>query len=213
MMSCRNMSAIVKELLGKPWKRWMEPLRLCYAPFIFLYCSLHGVKLSGRWRMYGFPLIQRHCNSRIQVGEGLDLRNWFSSNPLGVRGKCILCTYAEGAEILIGNNTGMTGATVCAMESIHIGSDVRIGANSTIVDTDFHPLGSAERATNPKDGRKRPVVIEDEVFIGMNVLILKGSHIGKGSVIGAGSVVSGTIPPGVIAAGNPIKVIREMDHG
>ena len=57
------------------------------------------------------------------------------------------------------------------------------------------------------------MVIEDEVFIGMNVLILKGSHIGKGSVIGAGSVVSGTIPPGVIAAGNPIKVIREMDHG
>jgi acetyltransferase-like isoleucine patch superfamily enzyme len=139
------------------------------------------------------------------------MRNWFSSNPLGVRGKCILATYAEGAEIVIGDNTGMTGATICAMESIQIGSHVRLGANSTVVDTDFHPISAAERAVNPKDGRSRPVVIEDEVFIGMNVVILKGSHIGKGSVIGAGSVVAGKIPPGVIAAGNPVQVIHELN--
>jgi len=55
-----------------------------------------------------------------------------------------------------------------------------------------------------------PVVIEDEVFIGTSCLILKGVTIGRRSVIGAGSVVSKCIPAGVIAAGNPAKVVREL---
>ncbi len=86
-----------------------------------------------------------------------------------------------------------------------------IGANSTICDTDFHPLNPLEREKAPTAGLSRPIIIEADVFIGMNVLILKGSHIGHGSVIGAGSVVSGDIPAGVIAAGNPARVIRDID--
>ncbi len=49
------------------------------------------------------------------------------------------------------------------------------------------------------------------MFIGMSVLILKGVTVGRGSVIGAGSVVSGDVPAGVIAAGNPARVIRNVD--
>ena len=59
-------------------------------------------------------------------------------------------------------------------------------------------------------GRHAPVVIEQDVFIGMNSLILKNVRIGNGSVIGAGSVVVSDIPPGVIAAGNPAQVIRSI---
>ncbi|MEM5776015.1 MAG: DapH/DapD/GlmU-related protein, partial [Anaerolineaceae bacterium] len=66
------------------------------------------------------------------------------------------------------------------------------------------------RLTHPNDGRTAPVVIEDMVFIGTNSLVLKGAHIGRGSVIGAGSVVTGEIPAGVIAAGNPARVIRAL---
>ena len=52
--------------------------------------------------------------------------------------------------------------------------------------------------------------IEDNVFVGSRSIILKGVTIGKDSVIGAGSVVVRSIPPGVIAAGNPAKVIRPL---
>ncbi|WP_350338526.1 DapH/DapD/GlmU-related protein [Microbacterium sp. zg-B185] len=57
------------------------------------------------------------------------------------------------------------------------------------------------------------VIVEDDVFIGARSIILKGSHIGRGSVIGAGSIVSGIIPEGVVAAGNPAKIIRPLRTG
>ena len=92
-----------------------------------------------------------------------------------------------------------------AAERIVIGDRVQVGANSTIVDTDFHPLTAAERARDFLAGAHAPIIIEDDVFIGMNSLILKGLvlsrvevvTIGRGSVVGAGSVVTRNVPPGV----------------
>jgi acetyltransferase-like isoleucine patch superfamily enzyme len=140
------------------------------------------------------------------------MRSWFASNPLGVNHRVVLATWSSEASIVIGDGVGLTGTTICAQSRIVIGDRVRIGANTTLVDTDFHPLSPAERRATPKAGKSVPVVIEDDVFIGMHVLILKGSYIGHGSVIGAGSVVTGRVPPMVVAAGNPARVIRELDE-
>jgi acetyltransferase-like isoleucine patch superfamily enzyme len=98
-----------------------------------------------------------------------------------------------------------------AEDRIVIGDRVTVGANSSIVDTDFHPIDAQQRQADPNAGKTAPIVIEDDVFIGMECLILKGAHIGAGSVIGARSVVTGHIPPGVIAAGSPARVIRRLD--
>ena len=104
----------------------------------------------------------------------------------------------------------MTGGAICAAERITIGRNVAVGANSTIADTDFHPLNSMIRHQHPQESNTAPILIEDDVFIGMNCLVLKGVTIGHGSVIGAGSVVTKDIPPCVIAAGNPARVLREV---
>jgi acetyltransferase-like isoleucine patch superfamily enzyme len=63
----------------------------------------------------------------------------------------------------------------------------------------------------PSKARTAAVAIEDNVFIGMNCLVLKGVTIGQGSVVGAGSVVTKDIPKGVIVARNPAKIIQEID--
>ena len=104
----------------------------------------------------------------------------------------------------------MTGGSLVAEEKIKIGNNVMVGANTVIMDTDFHPLSSKTRRKSPMAGRTTSVIIEDNVFIGTQVIILKGTRIGKNSVIGAGSVVLGNIPKNVIAAGNPAKVIRKL---
>jgi hypothetical protein len=107
-------------------------------------------------------------------------------------------------------NFAMTGGTICAAERITIKNNVAVGANTTIIDTDFHPLDPQVRRLRPQDARTAPILIEDDVFIGMNSLILKGVTIGKGSVVGAGSIVTKDVPPGVIVAGNPARIVREL---
>ena len=107
----------------------------------------------------------------------------------------------------VGASFGMTGGTLCAAERIEIGDRVLVGANSTIIDTDFHPLDPGRRQLDPSGGATDPVLIEDDVFIGMSCIILKGVHIGRGAVVGAGSVVAGDVPAGAIVGGNPARVV------
>ena len=62
-------------------------------------------------------------------------------------------------------------------------------------------------------GGSSAVVVEDDVWLGMNVVVLKGCRIGKGTVVAANSVVTRSLPAGVIAAGVPARVIRELHDG
>ena len=202
---------MISQTRQTPWKAINELRRYGMLPFIRLYFALHGVDWGPGWMVYGRPLIQRHAGSTLTIGSGLTMRNWFGSNPLGVHHRSILATWAADARLEIGDDVGMTGATLVAQTQVRIGDRVFIGANSTICDTDFHPLRSDERYIDPTAGVSRPIVIEDDVFIGMWTLILKGSRIGRGSIIGAGSVVSGEVPPGVVYAGNPAQLVRQLD--
>lgn len=91
---------------------------------------------------------------------------------------------------------------------IRIGRDGLFGAHVEIFDSDFHDLDPARRKAGTQVAA--PVEIGDNVFVGMGARILKGVTIGSDSVVGAGSVVTSSIPAGVIAAGNPARVIREL---
>jgi acetyltransferase-like isoleucine patch superfamily enzyme len=95
---------------------------------------------------------------------------------------------------------------------IEIGPDCLLGANVTIVDSDFHPLDPARRHDPPVSDAigVAPVRIGENVFIGTNAIVLKGVTVGANSVVGAGSVVTTDIPANVIAAGNPCRVLRPL---
>ncbi|MDW8299709.1 MAG: acyltransferase [Anaerolineae bacterium] len=193
-----------------PWKAWLELRRYMTLPLARLTFALNGVAWQSGWRIYGAPIIQRHAGSTIRIGRNLTLRSWYASNPLGVVRRTLLCTWARGAELLIGDSVGMTGAVIVAQTRIEIGDHVWIGANSTIIDTDFHPLSPEARRVNPNAGKSAPILIEDEVFIGMWAIILKGVRIGRGAVVGAGAVVTSDVPAGAVVAGNPAQVVRQL---
>ena len=193
-----------------PWRIGNELRRLVILPYVTLLLRLHGVVWGRGCRLLGAPIVQAVRDSRIQLGERVTLRSWPSSNPLAPNHPVVLATRKAGATITIGNDCGFTGTTLVAAERIEIGNRVQVGANSSIVDTDFHPLTAEGRAQDFLNGAHAPIVIEDDVFIGMQSLILKGVRIGCGSVVGAGSVVVKDVPPGVVVAGNPARVVKRL---
>lgn len=198
------------KFLDTPWKVRNEIWRLLAYPAARLLFAWHGISWRPGWRIHGLPIIQKHRASRMAFGPGLQLRSFVRSNPLGPNHPVILTTRSGGAQLEVGESFAMTGGALCAASRIKIGDNVAVGANSVIVDTDFHPIDPGLRKSNSSDGKIAEVRIEDDVFIGMNCLILKGVTIGRGSIIGAGSVVSGNVPAGVIFAGNPARLIREL---
>ena len=116
------------------------------------------------------------------------------------------CSY--GYQISIGSSTYInSGVHLSDAAPIVIGNHVLIGPNCSIYAA-CHPLHPETRASSLECGQ--PVYIEDDVWLGGNVVVLPGVRIGKGSVIGAGSIVTKNIPPMSIAAGNPCKVIRKI---
>lgn len=121
------------------------------------------------------------------------------------------CDY--GYNIHIGDNVYMNyNTSILDVVPVHIGNNTMIGPDCGFYPAE-HPIDAIVRNTGVEFGK--PITIEENVWIGGNVTVLGGVTIGSGSVIGAGSVVTKDIPAGVIAAGNPCKVIKEIteaDH-
>ena len=138
------------------------------------------------------------------------------------------CSFAIGkdGQCTIGDFTLLNGALIMAEENIEIGSHCLVSWNVGIADSDFHPLEPAQRLIDAqalapyfKDRPARPklktvpVKICDNVWIGMNAVILKGVTIGENSVVAAGSVVTKSVEPNVVVAGNPAIVVKQFNRG
>ncbi len=135
------------------------------------------------------------------------------SFALGERGSC-----------KIGDFTLLNGALIMADERIEIGSHCLISWNVGIADSDFHPIDAAQRridtlALAPYYDKRpprpalttAPVIIGDNVWIGMNAVILKGVHIGDNAIVAAGAVVSRSVPANVVVAGNPAVIVKQLE--
>lgn len=112
----------------------------------------------------------------------------------------------------IGNNVFIGSGAYFAADLI-IGNNVMFGPRVTILGGDhiFGIVGKSVRFLKPKGNENSlSVLIEDEVWCGANVTILKGVKVGMGCVIGAGSVVAKEIPPYTVAVVNPCKPIKRI---
>jgi acetyltransferase-like isoleucine patch superfamily enzyme len=178
--------------------------------FHYSYLTYFGVETQfGDVKLEGLPIIKKYRNSRILIGKGVTLVSKSQKNVAGINHPVIISTLAEGAVIRIADGCGLSGSSICSAKSIELADNTGIGANSHIYDTDFHKIDSfGETNSTLLDAKAGAVTIGREVWIGANVLILKGVNIGDGAVIGAGSVVREDIPPRVIVVGNPAKVLK-----
>ena len=114
-------------------------------------------------------------------------------------------TCCNNAELEIGHDVYINqGTNIYCSKSIKIGNNVAIADLVMISDTNFHEIEESEPI------RIKPIIIDDNVWIGARSIILPGVEIGKNSVIGAGSVVTKSIPSNTLAVGVPAKIIKQL---
>ena len=184
--------------------------QLIYKILVTVYLKYKGVEINSIRVASGMPRVRLVKNSKIVIGNNVDIISLPSANPIGINHPVILSTLKKNALLKIGDDVGLSGTSIIADKEVFIGNKVLFGANVVVSDTDFHPLGIVDRRYST-NAVAEPVYIGDHVFIGMNSIILKGVTIGDYAVIGAGSVVTKNVPEHAIFAGNPAKLIRFID--
>jgi acetyltransferase-like isoleucine patch superfamily enzyme len=140
-----------------------------------------------------------------------------------VEGKLLVFKY--GGKISIGKNVYIgIGSNIWSGEYVQIGNNVLISHNVNIIDTNSHELDYKERAERYesllKNGHPRDkasiitgqIIIEDYAWISFGVTILKNVRIGKGAIIAAGSVVTKDVPAFSTVAGNPAKIVKQIEE-
>jgi maltose O-acetyltransferase len=134
---------------------------------------------------------------RVTIGERLLL--------MGTLVPCELVAQPGGV-LEIGDNVFINyGVSISAHQRIRIGNRCQIGNWSILMDNDYHSTADARK---PSDSA--PIILEDDVWLGARVIVLKGVTIGRGAVIGAGSVVTRDVPPRSLAVGAPARVVRAL---
>jgi acetyltransferase-like isoleucine patch superfamily enzyme len=159
---------------------------------------------------YGWPVLRCTKGARVTAGQHLVMISESVFSAVGVSHPCINAMEPE-ARILIGDDVGLSGASICCASSIKIGDRVMLGADSVVTDTDFHPVNVIPRRYVQTGVRTSPVVIGDDVFVGMRAIVLKGVRIGRGAVVAAGAIVTSDVPPYSIVAGQPARVIGRVE--
>ena len=171
--------------------------------YLILRYNHKNFNITSTTRFIGKPCISMADGSQISIGENSTLVSDQYFNAMGLSHSVILRTLHPRAQIKIGKNFGMSGGTICAFELIEIGDNVGIGANCTILDSSMHVMDtrlSVSERDNTALIKTRPVIIEDNVMINMNVTIMPGVRIGHHAIIGANAVVVKDVPPYAVYA-------------
>lgn len=183
------------------------------------------VKFKKNLNIDNSTILLKNTNIRFDLPDKIQNRTYLTIGEKGtINAEFVFET--EKGEVLIGSNVHLGGVTFVSINKIQIGNDVTISWGVTIYDHNSHSIYWDERKndnsnyyndclnkTNSKDWTNvisEPVIIESKVWIGFDVIILKGVAIGEGAVVGAKSVVTKNVEPWTVVAGNPAKVIKYL---
>lgn len=190
-------------------RAWREISMIFYRLRSPILAWLWGVELKGRAMFQGPTYIRVHHKGQIVLGDGVVFNSQARTNLVGLLGATYIDTRVNG-RLEVGDYSGFSSCVISSRERITVGSRVKVGGNVRIFDHDFHSLDAAVRRTSQDrlNVRTKPVVIEDDCFIGTNAIILKGTHLGARTIVAAGSVVFGLdVPPDSLVKGNPAVVV------
>jgi len=169
------------------------------------------------------PLFKAYCRS-----YGRNLRtdvfiHWIQGrgdivvgNDVLIDGKCSItfaARFASTPTLTIGDGTGIGhGCILTIAKSISIGRNCRIAQGVWMFDSPGHPSDPGARLDNrpPSDAEIKPILIEDNVWLGGRSVVFPGVTVGEGSIVAASAVVTSDVPPYSIVAGNPARRIGTL---
>lgn len=154
--------------------------------------------VGARVRVWGRPVVNV-WGGRLLVGDRVMIVSTIATSEIAVGPQA---TLEIGERVYINY-----GCSIISSQSIRIGPRCSIGTHAIMMDNDFHRLEPERRNERPES---RPIVLEENVWLGARVTVLRGVRIGAGSAIGAGSVVTRDIPPRSVAVGLPARVVRSL---
>ena len=196
-MPAQMRTAQMARLWATKW-RWYERDSLPWRRYL-IHRELAKRGAFARWPLQGEPL-EMFRQGRLEVGEG----TLFEPG--------VWLTGGEAGKISIGRGVFLNQVVmVAALESVTIGDHCMAANGCMITDADHRFDHPTTPITEQGFRHKGATVVEDNVWLGANAIVTGGVTIGARSVIGAGSVVTEDIPAGVIAAGAPARVLREID--
>lgn len=184
-------AGVNRRLLRKAVRQPGAVVRVLWSRWRLRKCAHVGrlPRIYGKLRLISY--------GRVSIGEKLLL--------MGTLVPCELVAQPGGA-LEIGDNVFINyGVSLSAHRHIRIGNRCQIGNWSILMDNDYHSTADAHK---PSDSA--PIILEDDVWLGARVIVLKGVTIGHGAVIGAGSVVTRDVPPRSLAVGAPARVVRTL---
>ena len=155
-----------------------------------------GLFLRRHFRLAGLILALPGGPMPTVINSGGDIEIESCSFESGVR-----LELHENATLFIGKGTYLNrNVQIVVAESVWIGRGVKIGWDTVIMDTDLH-------GHSGQPAQSKPVIIEDDVWIGCRALVLKGVRIGKGAVVAAGAIITKDVPPLAVVASPSASII------
>jgi len=175
----------------------------------FLVKCNRKIVLGSKSLLYHRSSIQVTGSGKVLVGNncviGRSRRYYHGGMPFHT----VLWAEGDGSMISVGDNCRINGAYIHARSDITIGENCVFATGISVLDTNGHETDSADR-TKGSDA-PMPIKIGNNVWIGMNAIILKGSVIGDNSIVSAGSIVKGTFPANSLICGNPAALVKTLD--
>ncbi len=190
--------------------------KLFYNPYKFVKKHSSSIKIGNTILTKSFAITLKSNSNKISIGNGCILSNTiiFETNT---------------GSVSIGDNTYIGGESqIISRSSVSIGDNVQISWGVTIYDHDGNSLNHLDRRKEASNYFKnystnnmltdfdwekvhsKPIVIENDVWIGVGATILKGVTIGEGAIVGAQSLVARDVPPFTVVAGNPARSIKNL---
>jgi acetyltransferase-like isoleucine patch superfamily enzyme len=180
--------------------------------FIYIARLFYRINIAGKCKVIGVPIVNiTHHSGQLFIGKNVTLNSYNFDYHANMTAPVKVFIEGEDSSIHIGDDTRIHGTCLHARKRITIGKRCLIAANCNIIDSNGHEsmLSSPEHRFKSVD-EPHEIVIEDDVWIGMNSIILPGSVIGRGSIVAANSVVKMSVPPNSIVRGNPAVIAKTL---